>query len=237
MDLKLKGFEDWDAVHITTWDSPHGHEIRSDWTTELDNDMLRLAEAVKNSRNLRSLRIIATAEMCSSIIFSPRRVYLYTFTIRPFLSTHSLATLELDFAGTQLIQSEDEGQDLHVCMDIAALLTTLVCLRLRMRSICADALKPVQHAKNLHLNEVLVNLSLADEVPLISSATHATCCHTPSPGFLQLKHDIQEQAQVLVTQMATPKMVRLLNHRLLISEMEMFDILTGETTVLREKAE
>lgn len=106
-----------------------------------------------------------------------------------------------------------------------------------MRSICAEALKPRQHSTHLRLSEVLVNLSLSNESPLTTSATHATRCGSAAPGgFLQLKADMEEQARVLAAQMAAPEIVRVLTHALPSMEMRAFDVLTGGNVRLSEGA-
>ncbi|KAF1835637.1 hypothetical protein BDW02DRAFT_597127 [Decorospora gaudefroyi] len=133
--------------------------------------------------------------------------------------------------------SQEHGEGFHVCTSIAALLTTLRRLRLRIRSICADVLKPRQQNTNLRLNEVLINLSLSDESPLATSAAHATCCASSAGGFLQLKADMEKKAQDLVAQMAAPRIVRIVTHALPSIEMRAFDVLTGRHVRLSGGAE
>jgi hypothetical protein len=249
LDLDLKGFEDWDsiplsrndsqAVNVSTWNGAHGSAVRAAWTTELNNDLLNLATIINQSRKLRILRTQATSELHPILSLLERRDYLFLPTIRAFLSASNLTSLELDLCGTRLIphQSQEHGEGFHVCTSIAALLTTLRRLRLRMRSICAVVLKPREHSTNLRLNEVLVNLSLSNESPLTTSAAHATCCGSSPGGFLQLKADMEKQAQALVAQMAAPKIVRVLTHALPSIEMRAFDVLTGRNVTLSEGAE
>ncbi|KAF2702869.1 hypothetical protein K504DRAFT_444670 [Pleomassaria siparia CBS 279.74] len=252
LDLDLKGFEDWDSIplsrhdsqavnvlDVSTWSGAHGRAVRAAWTTELNNDLLYLATIIKQSRKLRTLRIQTTIELHPLLRLLERRDYLFLSTIRAFLSTSNLTSLELDLCGTQLIphQSQEHGEGLHVCTSIAVLLTTLRRLRLRMRSICADVLKSRRHSTNLRLNEVLINLSLSNESPLTTSAAHATRCISHPGGFLQLKADMEKQAQVLVAQMAAPKIVRVLTHALPSIKMRAFDVLTGRNATLSEGAE
>ncbi|KAF2679297.1 hypothetical protein K458DRAFT_422337 [Lentithecium fluviatile CBS 122367] len=252
LDLDLKGFEDWDSIplsrhdsqavnvpNVSTWNGAHGRAVRAAWTTELNNDLLCLATIIKQSRKLRILRIQATSEIHPILRLLDRRDYLFLSTIGAFLSASNLASLELDLCGTRLIphQSQERDEGFHICKSIAALLTTLQRLRLRMRSICADVLKPRQHSTNLRLNEMLINLSLSNESPLTTSAAHATCCGSSPGGFLQLKADMEKQAQVLVAQMSAPKIVRILTHALPSIEMRAFDVLTDRNVILSEGAE
>jgi hypothetical protein len=87
------------------------------------------------------------------------------------------------------------------------------------------------------LNEVLINLSLSNESPLTTSAVHTTCCGSSPGGFFPLKADMEKQAQVLVAQMAAPKIVRILTHALPSIQMRAFDVLTGRNVTLSEGAE
>ncbi|KAK4664203.1 uncharacterized protein QC763_0083540 [Podospora pseudopauciseta] len=247
LDLNLKGFEDWDSIPLSghdpqavnVWNGAHGHAVRATWTTELNNDLLYLAAIIQQSRRLRILRIQATSELHPLLRFLERRDYLFLSTICAFLSVSNLTSLDLDLCGTRLIphQSQERGEGIHVCTSIAALLTTLRRLRLRMRSICADVLRTPQHCTDLKLNEMLINLSLSNESPVTTSAAHATCCGSSTEGFLQLKADMEKQAQVLVAQMAAPKIVRILTHALPRIEMRAFDVLTGRNVALSEGAE
>ncbi|KAF2678645.1 hypothetical protein K458DRAFT_463260 [Lentithecium fluviatile CBS 122367] len=209
LDLDLKGFEDWDSIPLSRHDAQ---------AINLNNDLLSLATIVKQSRKLRILCIQATSELHPPLPLLERRDHLFLSTIRAFLSASNLTSLELDLCGTQLIpdqsQEHSRSEGFHVCARIAAL-TTLRRLQLRMRSICADVLKHQQHSTNLCLNEVLINLR----------------------GFLQLKADIEKQAQVLVAQMAAPNRVRILTHVPPIIQMRAFDVLTGRNVTLSEGAE
>ncbi|KAF1840620.1 uncharacterized protein K460DRAFT_371824 [Cucurbitaria berberidis CBS 394.84] len=252
LDLSLKGFADWDSIPLSqldlqainvldvpTWDGPHGRAVCAAWTTELANDLSHLATITKHSRKLRILRIQATSELHPLLPLLERRDYLFISTIRAFLSASNLTSLELDLCGTRLIpcQSQEHVEDFHVCTSIAALLTTLRRLRLRMRNICAEVLKHRPYSTNLHLDEMLINLSLSNESPLNTSAAHATCCGSSPGAFLQLKADMESQAQDLIAQTTAPKIARILTHALPSLEMRAFDVLTGRNLALSEGAE
>ncbi|EEP77850.1 predicted protein [Uncinocarpus reesii 1704] len=241
LDLELKGFEDWGLTSDkpeATWNSAQGHAIRDAWTSGvLNDDISHLVRITKQSRKLRHLRIHATSEAHPEFYLQDRRDYLFTSTIRGFLSLSNLASLQLDLCGTRPMPSRT-GERFHICTDIAALLPTLQRLRLRMREICPNALKLEQPSTDLRLDEVLVNLSLSHDSPRITSATHAARCgSSPGVGFLQLKADMQQQAKELVAQMASPKRVRVLTHARLNIELEAFDVLTGKNLALGECAD
>ncbi len=253
LDLSLKGFEEWKSTPLSRpnsqtvndldvwdWDHGHGRELRMAWTTELDTDLLHIAAIIQQSQKLRTLRIQATSELHPLLThLLDRRDYLFQSTIRALLSASNLTSLELDLCGTRFIpqQSQEHVEESHICTTIAALLTTLRCLRLRMRSLCPDILQPGQHSVNLRLNEVLINLSLNNESPLIISAAHATRCGSSSQrGFLRLKANMKKQSQLLVAQMAAPKIVRILTYAP-NREMKAFDVLTGRNVTLNEGAD
>ncbi|USP80490.1 hypothetical protein yc1106_07764 [Curvularia clavata] len=245
MELEFQGFEDWDSFHASSYDLPevswhvtYGRVERLAWTPEFNNDLLRLAKTVKKSQKLRCLRIQAITELHENTLLEERRHYLFTWAIRPFLSKNALTTLDLDLVGTELVQGGKDGQEFHACVSIAALLTTLLRLRLRMRRICANVLNTGGPDKKLRLNEVIINLSLANESPLVSSFSHAKCCNTSSSGLPQLQHALEEQAGVLVTQMENPMMVRILRQEGRMGrKMQAFDVLTGKTIVFEDGTE
>jgi hypothetical protein len=159
LDLDSEGFENWDSIPLSrhdsqtvnvpnesTLDAAHGRAVHAAWTKELNNDLLYLATIIEQLRKLRILRIQATAELHPGLRLLERRDYILLSTIRAFLSASNFINLELDICRIRLIphRGQEQGEESHVCRSIAALLTTLRNLRLRMRSICVDVLKPRQ---------------------------------------------------------------------------------------------
>ena len=253
LDLDLKGFEDWDSIPLSrddlavandmimpTWYSTtRGREVSRAWTTELNNDLLYLSTMITSSQKLRVLRIRATVELHPQLPFPEGRDYLFLSTIGPFLSASNITILELDLCGTKLIppQSQEQGEVLHLCTTIAALLTTLRRLRLRMLLICTHVLKPPETATNLRLNEVLINLSLPTEPFLTPSPRIATCCGSDIFSFIDLTGDMEKQARNLAARMAAPKVVRVLSKGFPNFELRAFDVLTGKYIRLGQGAE
>lgn len=255
VDVRLTGLRDWspapppqdapqtaDNRNVKSSITSRGREARGARMKELDKDLVRLAAMIKHSPKLRTLRIQAASER--SAVQIPRPDYLFLPTIHAFLSTATnLTSLELDLSGSQLRphpDQEEHSEGLHMCTRIAALLTTLRRLRLRLRTICPDVLKPTQHhGTKLRLTELLINLSLYHEAPHYHTTKngHATCCGSPSGGFPQLSADLERQAHVLAAQMTAPKCVRVLTHDVPFMTMRAFDVLTGQNVVLHEKAE
>ncbi|UNI13852.1 hypothetical protein JDV02_000550, partial [Purpureocillium takamizusanense] len=98
--------------------------------------------------------------------------------------------------------------------------------------ICPDVLKPRDPNDGLYLNVVVINLSLTTNLPGITSAAHSKRCGSQGGGLLQLKAEIQEQAEALATRMASPKIMRILTHSLPQFTTQSLDILTGKTMIL-----
>ncbi|OAL05120.1 hypothetical protein IQ06DRAFT_333335 [Phaeosphaeriaceae sp. SRC1lsM3a] len=252
LELDLKGFEDWDLLPVydyvwqngnvephSSWNGDHGSAVRAAWTTELNNDLLYLSTIMKQSRKLRTLSIQTTAELHPIVRSQLPRSYLFASTTSAFLSASNLTSLDLDLCGSLLISDQNQELDgeFHACTSIAALLSTLRRLRLRLRIICPDALKPRQHSTNLSLNEVLINLSKINKSPLDTAGGCAKCCDSYPATFDQMQADMERQAQVLMAQMENPKVVRILMHTMPRCEMRAFDALTGRYVKLAEGAD
>jgi hypothetical protein len=260
LELNFKGYDNWDFTLlgqtnlVSTWDEPLGRELREAWTIELDNHLSRLATTIKQSRRLHTICIQAVDEKHPSLFWPSfevrshnldRRDYLSLSTIRTFLSAKNLSSLDLDLCGTGLttsqLEHQEHGAETHVCTSIAALLTTLRRLRLRIRTICPDVLKSQQHSTNLRLDDVIINLSVQnDSVEGPGSSTPAGHCFPSLGRSFQLREDMEKQAQVLVTQLAAPKIVRILMYRVHPKwrrKMFAFDALTTHTVMLMWREE
>ncbi|KAF2746995.1 hypothetical protein M011DRAFT_458990 [Sporormia fimetaria CBS 119925] len=238
---RLTGFEKWKRRGTTC--DPQDRE-RGRWSNHLNYSLLELAGPMQKSPKLCTLRIRAFSEMNPRDHRVGRRDYLYLYAVHHLLTAaflSNLTNLSLDLCGTRLCprgrQENNEAVKGHTCPLVAGLLGTLRCLRLRLRRICPDALRPWKHLEGtkLPLEEALVNLSLTNESPLVTAAGHATRCGGTSVGeFLQRKADMEAQAHILATLMATPRKVRILTHTLPSMEMRAFDVLSGRTMALAE---
>ncbi|KAL9568987.1 hypothetical protein ACKAV7_006854 [Fusarium commune] len=101
-----------------------------------------------------------------------------------------------------------------------------------MRRICPDVLKTQDLDSTLHLSTVVINLSLLTDQPSITSAAHAKPCGSQGGGLIQLRADVREQAEALVTRMASPQTMRILTHTLPQFDTRSLDVLTGKTMKL-----
>ena len=208
------------------------------WKIKLNDDLLQLANLAKKSRKLHSVRIKAAIIVCD-----PSCGYLSASTIRSFLPVDNLMALDLDFRGTSLSNRPgyENSDDIHICKSIGVLLTTLTRLRLRMRDICTDALKPKNHpGSKLRLKEVIINLSLSYVSRMATTKVHSTPCSFTSLDYPErkvngLQAEIKNQARALVSRMESPKLFRILTHGVTRLEPLSFDILTGKLMKLTEQ--
>lgn len=210
------------------------------WRIKLNEDLVRLADLAKECRKLHSVRIKAAI-----IIGDPSSGYLSMSTVRSFLSVDSLMALDLDLRGTSLSKPPGchSSDDFHICNSIGVLLTTLTRLRLRMRDICTEVLKPKDHhGSKLRLSEVIINLSLSYVSRMATTKTHSASCNFAPHDKLQgrysggLKTAMETEAKALVPMMASPKVFRILSHELsaCLSPLS-FDVLTGKRMRLTEQ--
>ncbi|RYC57053.1 hypothetical protein CHU98_g9156 [Xylaria longipes] len=245
LDLELRGYHysygstfdpQQNAQESNVLDATASNKAFSDiptktWINVLNDDLAQLAVITQQSRRLRTLRIRAWGSPSPDALDNPED-YLSLPTIQAFLSVENLSVLVLDLSVSFLNSSGEQGKSFHICPAIGALLRTLQTLHIRMRSICPDVLKPRGPDGSLHLSVVVINLSLITNQPGTTSAAHSKRCGSLAGGLLQLKADIEEQAQALAARMASPKIMRVLTHSLPQFETQSLDVLTGKTMVL-----
>lgn len=201
----------------------------------LDNNLAELALLLQRTSKLRVLHIRAWC-------FPPLHVrgcqgdYLSLPTIRSLLSVDNLAVLALDLSVGFHDPFEYQEAGCQLCPTIGALLDNLRALQLRLRTICPNALKPRSRIHGLGLAKVVINLSLATNLPWQTSAIHSKRCGSDGGGMLQLKTDMQKQAESLVPRMAEPKVLRILTHSLPAIETRVLDVRTGKTMILDDNA-
>lgn len=228
LDLHLDDSLDLGADSMFQPNLAVAYALRLDWKMEYNRNLLFFAGIIEQVPRLHHLRIQAVKPIT-------RLDYLFPSTVHALLSPSNLTRLELDLCGVE--DSFETGNKIHLCASIAEHLSVLQYLRLRMHLICADILKVRQQDTVLRLHTIIVNLSVASN----RSISHAQCCDIHPGGLSQLQQDLVEQAQILTTQMAAPRMVRILRHTRSstgdLPRVLAFDVLTGETLELSEGEE
>jgi hypothetical protein len=208
----------------------YGHDRTEVAENYLYDGLARLAAITQRAQSLHHLQINVWTPTSNDVVGNPK-VYVQPSMIQSLLQVQSLATLVLDIPYNL---SKNNTKPIHLCAVISDLLPQLRRLRLRMYSICPDVLKLRNPDCTLHLSELIINLSLKIDLPGITSASHSKRCQSPGGGLLQLRTDLQHQAEELAGRMASPKLMRVLSQPLPGFRTQSFDILTGKTTNLDE---
>lgn len=241
-----------------------------EWSHQTATSLTRLSTTLHRAPALRSLTLRARA-----LDLPQHREYLTatslcTLLSFPPFSVYHLTTLDIDTATSHIHQSsscleDDDGggggggdDDPHLCHAINTLLVfspSLRRLRCRMESVCPALLAPPASAGaplHHHLEEVIVNLSLAENSETVVSWRHARGCRRPPPphrrsggaegdenekrlGIAQLRKAMSEAATVFVEKVGRSrgvKMVRVLSHRLPPLEVFAFDAVEGRRVEL-----
>jgi hypothetical protein len=201
--------------------------------TALNEDLDQLAIITQQSHRLHTLRIRVRCSPYPNP-FDTHEDYLPLPTMQALLSVDNLRVLVLDLSASFLDWAGEQGNGHHICPAIGALLCTVRTIHLRLHSICPEVLIPRDRKISLHLSEVVVNLSLTDDIPGITSFQAPGRCGSQGGGYFQLIAEFCEQAEVLATQMACPRVMRILTHSIPQFEINSLDILTGKTMILED---
>lgn len=228
-----------------------------EWSHQTATSLTRLSTTLQRAPALRSLTLRARA-----LDLPQHREYLTaaslcTLLSYPTFSVCHLTTLDIDTATSHIHQSsshlgDDDDGDTHLCHAINTLLisspSSLRRLRCRMESVCPALLAPPAPggAPLHHLEEVIVNLSLAEISEMIVSWRHARGCrrhyhrsgaegggYEKGLGIAQLRAAMCEAATVFAGRVGEQvKMVRVLSHRLPSLEVFAFDAVEGRRVEL-----
>ena len=206
--------------------TPSGHSYETKINV-LNDDLAQFAIVAQQSRRLRTLRIQAWSGPTPDYP-NFREDFLSLPMIQAFLSLDNLGVLILDLSN----EPEQHG-DGHICTAIGALLGTLRTLELRMPRICPEVLKPRDPRAILRLSEVVITLSMANADHELEEepGPHSQRCGSQAGGLLQLQAEMLQQAEILATQMASPKALRIISHSPLDFKEESLDVLTGKTMI------
>ncbi len=241
IDLELRGDQPWISTNCPPEhmqesnvlaaaapnEAPSDNHIKAS-ITALNKDLDRLAIIAQESRRLYTLRIRGRG-------FPRTENYLALPTIQPFLLVTNLRVLVLDLSSGFLNSSGQHGNSHHIFPAIGALLCTLGTLHVRMRSICLDVLKPRNRNDSLQLSELVINLSLNENLPGITAVTsvaRSARCDLHRGACIEMFADLHEQAEALATQMAFPKVMRIVWLSLPSFETRSLEVLTGKIMIL-----
>lgn len=185
---------------------------RSAYVIYLNEQLDILAEISHRCRKLHRLRIETDADG----YFGLSEDYLDRTMMCEILAIENLTYLDLNL-GTGVSPTYVGKNHLHLCASIAARLPTLLELRLRLRRMCPDALKPPATMETseptLHLHTIIIFVTSNNEQSVRDSNFEQSVrdCRTPATGEL-LWAPMQGGLEKLIPQMAKPKVVRLLSH-------------------------
>ncbi|KAL9083744.1 MAG: hypothetical protein Q9165_008410 [Trypethelium subeluteriae] len=242
--LWLTGYKDWNALPVLFTDAGGEPDNRTAWTTlesdltawtaTLESDLKKLATLVQGCPKLRTVRVHASNKIPIRFMLVSRHNYLTLPGIKPLISVKNLTSLDLDLCGSSLLSHPGGHLSFHICPEIAALLTVLMRLKLCMREICADVLRPPDHKSGLRLSEVIINLDLTEESKIATASQHSMSCTGLGLNFLEMKTNLEAQAKILAASMASPKIFRILFHLIPKFELLSLDVLTGKDMLLTE---
>jgi hypothetical protein len=155
--------------------------------------------------------------------------YLSLRSLEPYLSllTHVTA-LDLDLCGTDVVSSDDASGtgNLHFCEYVRPLLSRLRTLRLRMRSICRTALRPVE-GQPVTLRRLRLSLYLgkvSDNNPKLNSSRQ--CAAWRLREWTSPMDELRAQMRVLVKDMVEPRRAEMV-HLAPSGEVHVWDASTG----------
>ncbi|KAI5859872.1 hypothetical protein GGS23DRAFT_265006 [Durotheca rogersii] len=231
--LCLDGFQGWDALWSdNSKPARTNFEAVDAWTSELNGHLTSLVVILQRCAKLRSLTLKARPEHHDPRMDLQRRDYLMALPLAGLASISHLTCLEVDTAGTGLV-NQSNAPGIHICREIRSMLPTLRRLRCRMTSICPDVLDAPEKRPLLDLEDVVVNLSLSEMSDSDTSYRYPSRCgHTYGGGFPQLKADMEAKAKDLAGRMRNPRIIRVVSHTLPGLKMHSFDALTGRRMLL-----
>lgn len=152
------------------------------------------------------------------------------------LSLGNLSVLVLDINAGLYGPRGEPRENFHFCPAVAALLPTLQTLHIRLQFICPDILKIIDSYEALRLSTLVINTTLIFSRSGATSTSPSRRCLRGQGELLQLRSDLQEQAEALSHRMSSPKIVRLLTHKLPTFETLSLDVLTGVTMILDDSS-
>lgn len=201
-----------------------------EWSARLNTALTTVAAQLKQCPKLRHLRVKAEPECndLSLLRISMGQGYLMPKPVDDFLSLRHLTSLEFDIAGS-FPQGPTDNGSVHFCASINLLLPSLRRLHCRMNAVCETLLERPKNDSPLQLEEIIVNLSLSELSSTSTSCRFPKRCQpVPGESFTQLRQSIERQASTLALGLDSPRIVRVITHRIPSLSIEAFDAITGQ---------
>ncbi|KAG6019184.1 hypothetical protein E4U19_007432 [Claviceps sp. Clav32 group G5] len=215
--LVLNGFEDWHSI-LSASNAAGSTEIDlqvvDTWTSKVNGHVAALAGILQHCTGLRLLKVEARPETHPLQLNLQRRDYLAPSPLASLSSLSQLTCLEIDTAGTRLMDDNDAPK-VHLCSKIRTMLPTLRRLRCRMNSICPTI---------FDVSAGSLPLALEDFIAL------------PGDNFPRLKTDMESCVRKLVPLMKNPRIVRVLSHTFPGMKLHSLDVLTGRRMEIEPNA-
>jgi hypothetical protein len=205
-----------------------------EWASRLQSAVVKLAATLRRCPRLRSLEFISR-----SLEIQPRQ-YLSAKPLADLLSVSNLTSLVFDTASCYIqhrYYSETNPNDTHLCRSINALLPSLRRLHCRMNMVCESLLKLPPDDTPLALEELIINCSISELSDTRTAYNRPSLCmyHYDPRDYglpkatrnLPIELVMERQATALAARLRSPRMVRVITHRLPTLDIFAFDAIEG----------
>ncbi|KAK4224943.1 hypothetical protein QBC38DRAFT_369885 [Podospora fimiseda] len=164
--------------------------------------------------------------------------YLPLRSIEPYLSLlpAHVTSMDIDLCGTNVMDEGRSDEPVHLCPKLRPLLKTLVTLKVRMRSMCRDALRP-SSCGPVTVKNLTVNLFLGRVSELNPKLNCSKMCLRESwvqrswwnawGDWIDAVDDVREGLLRLVDKMEEPEKVEMVHLDRVSGEVHRWDALSG----------
>jgi hypothetical protein len=176
-----------------------------EFAEQVEASLTKLAAVLQQCEGVRSLAVTTRGLQRSGLVI--------TQPLADLFSVRHLTSLEVDTVGWNLRWGLSFGA--HLCRSINAALPSLRRLRCRMDSMCEALLEPPPGDAPIPLDDVIVNLSLAELPETVAVTTYryvGRCRSISRDDLLQLKEAMEAQATALSLRLGRPRRVRVISH-------------------------
>lgn len=208
-----------------------------EWTGQLGDNQIKLADILKGCKKLHSLGLVAMPEGRDPVVGLTDRPYLMSLPLWSLLGSNSnITSLIFDTGGSSIIPVIKGGETSHLCAKISQMYPNLRQLRCRMNMICPEVLAPPEDSQDLPLEEVIINLRLKENDGALGRPSQ--CFSRRRRVGSQLAALLEKAAKDLVPCLRNPRMIRIMYPALDMytsdPEVHCYNALTGERRRLKE---